>query len=338
MTNFDNKLAKYKFNPTLSFIKSDWNGNPIDKNGRFRNIENTLNPKFSEIIKWQFSENPDKLLKKKDKFRVTIDKNRKFFNSKEDGLCWLGHASYILRMNGKLFIIDPVLGSPSFMMKRLSDLPFGIDEIIDIDYIMISHDHRDHLDKKSIMSIYRNNPHVKFITGLGTDEVIRNWIPEADIQTAGWYQKYDSVVKDLEIFYLPTKHWGKRLLTDTNRHLWGAFLFKSSKTSFYFGSDSGYGNHFREMAELFGGFHYATVGIGAYKPEWFMHSSHTSPADALQAAEDMKAKNLIPMHYGTFDLSDEAISDPYFEVQRIYKSNDYNFNLKMLNIGEFLIF
>lgn len=337
MTNFA-KRTRYKFNPTLPFVKSDWNGNPINEKGRFINQEYLFDPKFKSLLKWQFTKNPQKNEKKNDTFRLNVDKTKKFLNSKDDGLCWLGHASYLMRMSGKLFIIDPVLGSPSAMMKRFSEMPFDINDILELDYIMISHDHRDHLDKNSILTIYKNNPQAKFLTGLGIDSIIKKWIPQADIQTAGWYQKYDIQNDNLEIIYLPTRHWGRRLLNDLNKNLWGAFLFKNSKTSFYFGSDSGYGSHFKEMAELFGGFDYATVGIGAYKPEWFMSAAHTSPSDALKAAADLNTRYFIPMHYGTFDLSDEPISDPHYEVQRHFKSGNYPFNLLMLDIGEFLRF
>ncbi len=117
--------------------------------------------------------------------------------------------------------------------------------------------------------------------------------------------------RTVENYFLPAQHWSKRSLNDGGLRLWGAFMLQTDDLSVYYGGDTGYSSHFTEIEELFGAPDYALLGIGAYKPRWFMQANHISPYDSLTAASQMKARITIPMHcYGTFDLSDEPLSDP----------------------------
>ena len=107
-----------------------------------------------------------------------------------------------------------------------------------------------------------------------------------------------------------SQHWSKRSFKDGGKRLWGAFMIEADNLSIYYSGDTGYANHFSEIPELFGNPDYALLGIGAYKPRWFMRPNHISPCDALTASEEMDAAITIPMHYGTFDLADEPLNDP----------------------------
>jgi L-ascorbate metabolism protein UlaG (beta-lactamase superfamily) len=147
------------------------------------------------------------------------------------------------------------------------------------------------------------------------DNILRQWNVKNELQTAGWYQKYNTTHTQVEVFFLPARHWSRRGLTDTNKRLWGSFLLQTNDTKIYFSGDTGYGSHLKEVKDLFGDIDYFICGIGAYKPEWFMHPNHISPKDALKAANEMQAKYFVPMHYGTFDLSDEPISEPIKELK-----------------------
>ena len=109
---------------------------------------------------------------------------------------------------------------------------------------------------------------------------------------------------------MPSRHWSKRGLFDTNRRLWGGVCLVSDSTTIYMSGDTGYGSHFRDVGMLFPSIDYAIMGVGAYSPRWFMSANHISPEQAVQGFHDMKARHFIPMHYGTFDLSDEPISEP----------------------------
>jgi L-ascorbate metabolism protein UlaG (beta-lactamase superfamily) len=147
------------------------------------------------------------------------------------------------------------------------------------------------------------------------DEILCKFLPKASGQTAGWYQQY--ITEGFELYFLPARHWAKRGLNDTNRRLWGSFLLKINGKTIYFGGDSGYGSHYKDIAKLFPEIDYAILGIGAYEPEWFMQDNHSSPEKAYQAFKDLKARYFIPMHYGTFDLSDEPIGKPQRELEKI---------------------
>ena len=114
----------------------------------------------------------------------------------------------------------------------------------------------------------------------------------------------------LNFSLVPAQHWSKRSVRDGGQRLWGAFMLQGNGVSLYYSGDTGYSTHFREIPDLFGAPDYALLGIGAYKPRWFMRPNHISPYESLTASEEMHAGITIPMHYGTFDLSDEPLHDP----------------------------
>ena len=129
---------------------------------------------------------------------------------------------------------------------------------------------------------------------------------------------------------MPAKHWNKRGLTDFNKTLWGSFIIKSNNKTIYFAGDTAVGNHFKEIAEFFPKIDVALMPIGAYKPEFIMKDAHISPWEALEAFNHLQAKLFIPMHYGTYDLSDEPFGEPY----RVMQKEKDNYNIRVLDVGE----
>jgi L-ascorbate metabolism protein UlaG (beta-lactamase superfamily) len=325
----------FEFNPQLRFIKSDWKGNPVSARRLFSNIEFPFEFKFSDVWKWQRETNLQKAEKKTSQFKLITESIAKQDFNKLNTIIWFGHASFFLNLDGIKILIDPVLFDVSFLVKRKSEMPIAIEEINDLDYIFISHDHRDHLDEKSLRLLSRNNPQCKYITGLRIHGLIHRFTKANDITTMGWYQQLE-LSSNIKISYLPTRHWSRRGLLDTNKRLWGSFFIQMGNQHIYFGGDSGYGNHFAEVKSLFGHVDIAMLGIGAYKPEWFMSSSHTSPALALKAAIDLDVKTFIPMHYGTFDLADEPLHDPIQNLLALKKPE--RMNVLALNVGEIFEF
>ncbi|MEZ4900701.1 MAG: MBL fold metallo-hydrolase [Spirosomataceae bacterium] len=332
--DFKWEISDYRSNPDLKIVRADWKGNPINPQGRFLNENVESLPGFLDLWRWQTETNPQKTEKKIDTFRLEVNKNNDFLNSTEDCVVWLGHATFFIRLNGINILTDPVIESPSFLIKRYSDLPVPVSDLKEIDYIIVSHDHRDHCDEKSLKIVASQNPNATYLTGLGLDKLLGEWTKSKQVQAAGWYQVYQTDSSKIEIIYLPARHWGRRFLNDTNKNLWGAYLIRANEKSIYFGSDSGYGTHYQDFAKYFEGVDIALLGIGAYKPEWFMVASHASPKDALKAAHEMKAKRFIPMHYGTFDLSDEPLGDPYRELQKLQQAPQNNTLIVLAGIGE----
>ncbi|MDR1757296.1 MAG: MBL fold metallo-hydrolase [Culturomica sp.] len=296
----------FRRNEGLLTVKPYWKGNPVVR-GRFVNRYHRKKQGIGSVLKWRFSPNPQRKEKRREKWDPEIDYLHSLQDLPGNFLVWLGHNSFYLQIGGKRFMFDPVFGNIPFV-RRQSKLPVNPELFKNVDYLLLSHDHFDHTDKKSIGRLYRNNPRMKVFAGLGTGALIRKWSPGAEVIEAGWYQQLAD--GDIKITFLPSQHWGKRSVQDGGKRLWGAFLIAVNGISLYYSGDTGYSEHFSEVRELFGAPDYALLGIGAYKPRWFMQPNHISPYDSLTASEKMGAGITIPMHYGTFDLSDEPLSDP----------------------------
>jgi len=334
MTTKDVSMNSYTYNPDLPTLPLpfEWKGTPVDSKGRFVNHEFPFVNSFKELLKWQTMKNPQKEEKKKETWRLHVSPNNEFIHSTKDCIVWLGHASFFIRLAGITILIDPVLFDVS-LLKRKSPLPVNPNEFRNIDYILISHDHRDHCDKKSLKLLAQNNPNAIYLTGLKNETVIHKITGSKQIQSAGWYQQFNTT-NSIKIYYVPTRHWGRRYLTDTNIRLWGGYIIQGAGKTIYFGGDSGYGSHFKDIAQVFPSIDYAMIGIGAYKPEFFMGQSHMSPIDAIKAFKDTKAKNMIPMHYGTFDLSDEPLGDPIQVLEKEQQKNTHNGQFSYPSIGK----
>lgn len=297
-------------NPELRTIlpPDAWKGTPVAANGRFTNIH-PFDIHFTDVLKWKMGRNPYKAEKQQEKWAPQIVTDDSWIDSVYDCIVWLGHATFFIRLHGCEMITDPVFGNIS-LIKRKTQLPVDPQRFRSLDYVLLSHDHRDHFDKDSLRLLAGNNPHVKYLSGLGNETLIHKTTHATNIETAGWYQQFRTGENDPAIYYLPSRHWGRRGAFDTNKRLWGAFVIRTADHCIYFGGDSGYDTHFKDAQRIFGEFDYAILGIGAYEPVWFMHNVHMGPTEAIQAGKDLKAKHIIPMHYGTFDLSDEPLGKP----------------------------
>ncbi|WP_373497452.1 MBL fold metallo-hydrolase [Aquiflexum sp.] len=320
---FEESKNGFTSNPELLTVlpSEDWKGNPLDDNGRFTNLYHPFESSFWDLLKWQTGKNPQNEEKKAETRRLSVDFDPTLFQNNEDYLIWLGHASYLMQIQGKTFLTDPILIDNTFL-KRDSDLPFPVEQLPQLDYILLSHNHRDHCDKQTIKYLTDNHPNLKILTGLGLEKVISSWTNGQLIQEAGWYQQYSVLDSGIQITYVPTRHWSRRWLWDDNKSLWGGFYIQTPDYSIYFMGDSGDGPHFADIKNTIGSPDYCLMGVGAYKPEWFMHQSHISPTDAIGAFNTLGGKFFIPMHFGTFNLSDEPRMEPWdilFENRALIK-------------------
>ncbi len=318
---------------TLSYVSNtdlvtvntdpDWKGTPIDEKGKFTNLYHPFESSLWNLMKWKLSANPQQDEKENDNRKLAVDFDPSVLEGTEDYLIWLGHASFLMRVNGYTVLTDPVLLDNLFL-KRKSALPFSIDNIPDLDFILVSHGHRDHCDKKTIAALSSLHPNTTFLVGLGMKDLLADWTDGQEIQEAGWFQEYDLGDRGIRITYLPSRHWSRRGLLDENELLWGGFFFNTSAKTIYFMGDSGYGDHFQDIKHVMGEPDYCIMGVGAYKPEWFMEQAHISPTDAIKAFNEMKGKYFIPMHYGTFDLSNEPLLEPLDVLMENEKDIDGN--------------
>ncbi|WMJ74495.1 MBL fold metallo-hydrolase [Cytophagaceae bacterium ABcell3] len=318
----------YLSNPELPFVLKGYKGNTYKK-GRFVNDSGTFPPSLFQVLKWKLSKNPQQAEKERDTFKPDIITGTDFVSETRDHIAWLGHASFYIRFNGKVFITDPCFYDLP-LIKRNQHLPCPAKDIDNVDYLLLSHAHRDHFDRKSYEEIVKSNPNLKALIPLKAASLLKDRI---HYQEAGWYQKF-SICKEVEVIFLPANHWSKRGLLDLNNMLWGSFLLKSGDKTIYFAGDTSTSKHFKTIAEIFGPIDYCLMPIGAYKPSSLMQPSHLSPTEAISAFNDLRGNTFIPMHYGTYDLSDEPMGEP---VRTIYENkNKINGDLKIPKIGEVL--
>lgn len=196
-------MAKYIYNPGLLFIK-EFPGNKII-NGCFTNdAYHDVDASLLKVLKWKISPNPQKMEKEQENYKLEVVEGNGFLNSPEDKIVWLGHASFFLRVGGMNFITDPCFENLPFI-KRLAPLPCEKKELNNIDYLLISHGHRDHLDEKSIKHLLNYNPLVKVLLPLKLGKIIKEIDKKIECIEFAWYQ-YLEIKKDLKIIFLPAVH------------------------------------------------------------------------------------------------------------------------------------
>jgi L-ascorbate metabolism protein UlaG (beta-lactamase superfamily) len=331
-------VTNYTQNQNQTTVKKDWKGVPVDQKGRFVNAEIPFLPSSIDLLKWKLGTNPQAAEKQSENFQLKIQDPTEFLSSDKDGILWLGHASVFTRLNGTSILIDPVFGDPAYV-SRYFELPSPLEIIKNVDYVLITHDHLDHMDEPTIRAISQRFPNAKFLAGLGSEDLLNVWVRDENrVQTAGWFQQFSIDQEDLQITFVAVRHWSRRGLFDTNERLWGGYVVQGAGKTIYHGGDSGYGSHYAEMAESFPNMDYFIIGIGSYEPRWIMKANHNNPEDAVQAFIDSKAKFLVPMHYATFDMSDEPPGEPLRRLMK--KTSDANLNdrVKQLDIYESLVF
>lgn len=317
-------------NPRLRTV-IDWKGTPVDKNGRFINLYSPDPPTgLLTVLKWKLQTSPFREEKKAEIWQPEIATDTSWLHTADDILVFLGHSTFYIRIGGVSLLTDPVFGD-ILLVKRKT--PFPVDpSLLHPDYVLLSHDHRDHLDKKSLKLLAGNNPSARYLTGLNMGPIVHRFTGSDHIEMAGWYQQFST--NDIKITFVPSRHWAKRGFSDDNKRLWGGFVIEAGNKRILFGGDSGYDEHYKAFGQIFGGFDYVLLGIGAYQPAWFMSPNHQSPDEALQAFEDLHAAQLVPMHYGTFDLADEPLGMPLRDLLKTATQKGIADKVKVLTLGK----
>ena len=330
-------MAKISYlrNDKLPTVRPGYPGNKLFGDA-FANGEDLFEPSFANVLKWQLSTNPQKEEKKQDTWAPAVVDCNAAFSATEDMLVWLGHASFLLRVEGKTLLFDPVLFS-SIGLRHRHPLPFQPEAVRGIDYLLLSHGHRDHLDEKSLRLLAQQNPQMQVLSSLRMAPLLRGMAPALPVQEAGWWQLYDlGPDASLAILYLPASHWHRRGLADMNRVLWGSFLIRAADKLIYFAGDTSYADHFEAIEKQFGPVDIVLMPIGAYKPAYMMAKSHVNPHEAAKAANVLRAGHVVPMHYGTFSLSDEPASEPLRQLTDIAAGGMLRGELHAPAVGEVL--
>lgn len=239
----------------------------------------------------------------------------------ENVLVWFGHSSYLIQLDGKRFLIDPVFSgnaSPipgSNQSFKGSDI-YSAEDMPEIDYLLITHDHYDHLDYHTILQL---KPKVKqVICGLGVGEHFEYWkFDPAIIIEKDWNDSV-AISDDFTIYTRPARHFSGRSLTRNNT-LWLSFVLQTPGMKLYLGGDSGYDTHFAAIGEQFDSFDLALLDNGQYNLAW--QAIHMLPEEGLKAAKDLKAKRLFPIHSSKFKLANHSWDEPLRTISELNEQN-----------------
>lgn len=255
---------------------------------------------------------------------VASDVARPHADASEIRITWIGHASFLLQIGGRNVLLDPHFGPRASPFRFMGPKRFGppgltLDALPPIDAVLLSHDHYDHLDEWSVRQLHRRfGDGIRWIAPLGhaawfRAHGIRN---VADVD---WWDAVDLPGADgaLTVTCAPAQHWTRRRLREFNNRLWGSFALRTaSGRSTYFAGDSGYFRGYAEIGERLGPFDAVLMPIGAYEPRWFMARAHMNPEEAVRAYRELGGRGaFVPMHWGTFRLTDEDPLEPPVRIR-----------------------
>ena len=332
--NFSPELgAKPNIKQTENKVKTS-----LYKDGKFFNQEPTKTS-FSLKDTWGF-------LKKKFSNKAIVTPNQPIevvkldegmFSPKSDNLqriTWLGHSTVLIEIDGKTIITDPMFSAspspvPGMVGKRFAEnMPIEIQDLPKVDIVLLSHDHYDHLDRKSIHELDKKT--TKFIMPLGVDAHLIKWgINPNKIEVLDWSQsvKFDNI----NFTCTPSQHFSGRGLKSCNT-LWCSWVIDTPSAKLFFSGDSGYGAHFKKIGEQYGPFDLALMECGQYDESFA--DIHMMPEQSVQASIDIKTKLMLPIHWGAFALSLHDWNEPIIRAKKQAKSLDLK--LTTPRIGESL--
>jgi len=330
----------------LLFLKADrfgalpeegkYSSSPNYKDGEFRNLEQTSmmtdsTSMFSAVLK--FLNKPENT--EPPKPLPSIKTNLKNLNYDAPAMVWFGHSSYLISYKGVNILVDPVFSG------RVSPVPvagkafdgtneYQAEDMPDIDVLIITHDHYDHLDMETIEKLH---PRVKMIyTSLGVAPHLLKWgVPAEKITEMDWNDS-KNISDSIKLTALTSRHFSGRQFT-RNQSLWSSFALEFFGYKFYIGGDSGYGKHFKEVISQHGPFDIAMIEIAQYGDGW--PYIHMTPEQAHKSAIEINAKVLLPVHWGKFALAFHPWDEP---IKRLLTANESNaLNITTPEIGEVIV-
>jgi L-ascorbate metabolism protein UlaG (beta-lactamase superfamily) len=234
-------------------------------------------------------------------------------NRSEPALNWIGHATFLLQLNGLNILTDPHFSERASPIqfagpRRVVAPALRLSELPHIDAVVISHNHYDHLDRVTVKHLAAQTAgSAHFFVPLG----LKAWFAGVGIHAVTELDWWDEVEhRGLRFTLTPAQHWSSRTPWDRDRTLWGGWLVEQPEFRFFFAGDTGYSRDFEDIGERLGFVDLAAIPIGAYEPRWFMKVMHVNPAEAVKIHQDLRARYSVAMHWGTFILTDEPLDEP----------------------------
>jgi L-ascorbate metabolism protein UlaG (beta-lactamase superfamily) len=278
---------------------------------RFHNVPPTRHAGFTDMLKWLTNRDEGRWAKWLEITPAAPPPRR--VPGGELRVTWVNHSTFLIQTENVNILTDPIWSERCSPVQwagpkrhhapgiRFQDLP-------QIDAVIISHNHYDHMDVPTLQRLARASA-PRVYAGLGNAAFLKG------AHDLDWWESAP-LAQDVRVHCVPAQHFSSRGLTDRDANLWCGFVLETPHGSIYFAGDTGYGPHFQKIRERFGAMRLALLPIGAFRPEWFMCSVHISPRDAVRAARDLQAQVSIPMHYFTFHLGDDGQEEPREVLRR----------------------
>jgi N-acyl-phosphatidylethanolamine-hydrolysing phospholipase D len=241
---------------------------------------------------------------------------------------WVGHSSVLLQMGGLSILTDPMWSKRAFPVqwtgpRRVMAPGLPLEALPELDLVLISHSHYDHLDKRTVKHIAKAHPGVTWIVPLRMGDYVRKFGAQNIIEL-DWWARIQT--KGATITATPARHFSARRLRDRNKTLWSGYALEVGGRRVYFAGDTAYHPEFGAIGERCGPFDLLLFPIGAYEPRWFMQSVHVNPEDAVQACVDLHAAHtnsrmplVLGIHWGTFRLTDEPMEEPPRRTRELWR-------------------
>jgi L-ascorbate metabolism protein UlaG (beta-lactamase superfamily) len=258
-------------------------------------------------------------------------------NREKFSITWIGHSTFLIQMLGLNIITDPVWARIMGIQKRLTDPTISINDLPEIDVVLISHNHYDHLHIGSLRKL-KGDPLHLVPEGICAKLKKKGFNKVEELPWGGQRQIGEAIFT-----FVPAQHWSRRTPLDANCSHWGGWIIshlqdlcRGKAKTVYFVGDSAYFSGFKKISNHYD-VDYLLMPIGAYDPEWFMSPHHLTPEEAVQAFIDTGARCFIPMHYGTFDLGSDTAEEALNRLLGEWNSREIDINqCKILNVGETL--
>ena len=291
---------------------------PHNNEHKFFNPWMPSRKKFTEFLRWKIFPGKNSYSEEERTYlpEVIPDtmKRIKEFEGK-DFILWVGHNTFLIRIAGEYWLTDPMFSERALLPKRATPPALTAEDINSLEgnlHIIITHNHYDHLDEKSIARLRTD---AAVYIPLGLKKTIRG-LNKTRIFEMDWWQEIN-LGRGSRLVCLPAQHWSRRIGQGRNTTLWASFLLQTPSATLYFGGDSGYFIGYREIGRRYPDIDFAFLPTTAYHPRWFMHYAHMNIEENIQAFEDLNAGYFIPTQWGAFHLGDEPPGFPALDLKRV---------------------
>lgn len=317
---------------------------PFRRGDRFLNYSGEQHEGIAGVIRWtmrallQNDHGEDELR------RLWVVENASFKETNDPStpqILWIGHSTFLIRVAGVTILTDPIFGYLSFLFPRLTRPGIQLEQLPPIDVILISHNHFDHLDVRSLRRIARKNPKVRILVPWGD----RKWLSKKlfGVSEYMWWdvERINKMnpwgTSAVAFTFLPAFHSTRRGLFDINKSLWGSWMIQAGDKTIYFAGDTAYETHFKSIAEAFPSIDLALLPISPCEPREFTRFSHIAAEEAGMALLDLRARTIIPMHWGAYHFGEDHPLTPIKRLEAWWGENAEllkDHRLKILKMGE----